>query len=486
MNKLWKGRIQKDTDKAVEDFTYSIDIDKSLYLHDLTGTAAHVMGLKKIGIISDTELKKILVGLLGVKQKIESESISIDQYEDIHSLVENELYSLIGEPALKIHTGRSRNDQVALDERLFCKDIIISLGSGIAGILESILKLSEKNTGVVFPAYTHLQKAQPVLLSHYLLSYFDKFYRDSRRLGQDFENCDYMPLGAAACAGSGYKIECRMIADILKFKNLGTNSMDIVGSRDFIIDLIYSCSMIMMHLSRFCEDLIIYNSDEFSYIEIEETYCTGSSIMPQKKNPDLLELIRGKSSLVIGNLIQILVLLKGLPSTYNRDLQEDKKILFSAIEDTLGSVNIFGKLLLKIKFNESVISDKLKLGFLEATDMADYLVKKGETFRNAHHIIGNIVKYCIDNNKIIPDLSIAKLKKFSGLFEKDIFKKIEMEACLNAKDVDCGTSLSKVSEKTSFAKSRIKGLKSILEGMRIRTASLDSVIDSAADKKFEE
>jgi len=243
--------------------------------------------------------------------------------------------------------------------------------------------------------------------------------------------------------------------------------------------------MIMMHLSRFCEDLIIYNSDEFSYIEIEETYCTGSSIMPQKKNPDLLELIRGKSSLVIGNLIQILVLLKGLPSTYNRDLQEDKKILFSAIEDTLGSVNIFGKLLLKIKFNESVITDKLKLGFLEATDMADYLVKKGETFRNAHHIIGNIVKYCIDNNKIIPDLSIAKLKKFSGLFEEDIFKKIEMEACLNAKDVDCGTSLSKVSEKTSFAKSRIKGLKSILEGMRIRTASLDSVIDSAADKKFE-
>ncbi len=485
MNKLWKGRIQKDTDKAVEDFTYSIDIDKSLYLHDLTGTAAHVMGLKKIGIISDTELKKILVGLLGVKQKIESESISIDQYEDIHSLVENELYSLIGEPALKIHTGRSRNDQVALDERLFCKDIIISLGSGIAGILESILKLSEKNTGVVFPAYTHLQKAQPVLLSHYLLSYFDKFYRDSRRLGQDFENCDYMPLGAAACAGSGYKIECRMIADILKFKNLGTNSMDIVGSRDFIIDLIYSCSMIMMHLSRFCEDLIIYNSDEFSYIEIEETYCTGSSIMPQKKNPDLLELIRGKSSLVIGNLIQILVLLKGLPSTYNRDLQEDKKILFSAIEDTLGSVNIFGKLLLKIKFNESVITDKLKLGFLEATDMADYLVKKGETFRNAHHIIGNIVKYCIDNNKIIPDLSIAKLKKFSGLFEEDIFKKIEMEACLNAKDVDCGTSLSKVSEKTSFAKSRIKGLKSTLEGMRIRTTSLDSVIDSAADKKFE-
>jgi len=482
MSKIWKGRIQKDTDKAVEDFTYSIDIDKSLYLHDLTGTAAHVIGLKEINIINESELKKILVGLLEIKQKIEDESISIDQYEDIHSLVENELYSLIGDPALKIHTGRSRNDQVVLDERLFCKDIIISLKSGMIGILENILELSGKNTGMIFPAYTHLQKAQPVLLAHYLLSYFDKFYRDCNRLGQDFESCDYMPLGAAACAGSGYKLECRMVANILKFKNLGTNSMDIVGSRDFIIDLVYSCSMIMMHLSRFCEDLIIYNSDEFSYIEIEESYCTGSSIMPQKKNPDLLELIRGKSSIVIGNLIQIMVLLKALPSTYNRDLQEDKKILFSAIEDTLGSVNIFSKLLLKIKFNESVIADKLKLGFLEATDMADYLVRKGETFRNAHHIIGNIVKYSIENGKTIPDLSIARLKKFSGLFEDDIFKKIELKACLDAKDVDCGTSLNKVSEKMLNAKSRIKELKAILEGLRIRTTDLDSVIDSAADK----
>jgi argininosuccinate lyase len=484
MNKLWKGRIQKDTDKAVEDFTYSIDIDKSLYLHDLTGTAAHVIGLKKIGIIDDSELKIIIVGLLEIKQKIENESISIDQYEDIHSLVENELHSIIGDPASKIHTGRSRNDQVVLDERLFCKDIIISLEAGIVGILESILKLSEKNTDIIFPAYTHLQKAQPVLLSHYLLSYFDKFYRDFNRLGHDFENCDYMPLGAAACAGSGYKIECKMIADILKFKNLGTNSMDIVGSRDFIIDLVYSCSMIMMHLSRFCEDLIIYNSDEFSYIEIEESYCTGSSIMPQKKNPDLLELIRGKSSIVIGNLIQIMVLLKGLPSTYNRDLQEDKKILFSAIEETLGSVNIFGKLLLKVKFNESVITDKLKLGFLEATDMADYLVKKGESFRKAHHIIGNIVKYCIENGKTIPDLSINELKEFSGLFENDIFKKIDMKACLNAKDVDCGTSINKVSEKISDSKSRIKELKVSLEGLRVRTVDLDSVLESATDKNI--
>ena len=481
MNKIWKGRIQKDTDKAVEDFTYSIDIDRSLYLHDLTGTAAHVIGLKKIGIIDDPELKKILVGLIEIKQKIESGRIATENHEDIHSLIENELYSLIGDPALKIHTGRSRNDQVVLDERLFCKDIIISLQSGMIGLLDNILKLSEKNTGMVFPAYTHLQKAQPVLLSHYLLSYFDKFYRDFRRLGQDFESCDYMPLGAAACAGSGYELDLNMIADILKFKNLATNSMDIVGSRDFIIDLVYSCSMIMIHLSRFSEDLVIYNSDEFSYIEIEESYCTGSSIMPQKKNPDILEIIRGKSSLVIGNLIQMMILLKALPSTYNRDLQEDKKVLFSAIEDTTSSVGIFAKLLLKIKFNEDIINDKLKTGFLEATDMADYLVKKGESFRNAHHIIGSIVKYCIESNKKIPDLSIDELKGFSGLFEDDIFSRIELKACLDTKNVDCGTSSKQVANKISQAKSRIKKLEVSLEGLKARTVDLETVIDSAID-----
>ncbi|MCJ7666060.1 MAG: argininosuccinate lyase [Actinobacteria bacterium] len=482
MNKIWKGRIQKDTAGAVEDFTYSIDIDRSLYLHDLTGTAAHVIGLKKIGIINDPELKKILVGLLEIKQKIESGSIDIGKHEDIHSLVENELYSLIGDPALKIHTGRSRNDQVVLDEKLFCKDIIISLLSGMIGLLDNILKLSEKNTGTVFPAYTHMQKAQPVLLTHYLLSYFDKFYRDCKRLVQDFENCDYMPLGAAACAGSGYELDRNRIAGILKFKNLATNSMDIVGSRDFIIDLVYSCSMIMIHLSRFCEDLIIYNSDEFSYIEIEESYCTGSSIMPQKKNPDIMELVRGKSSLVIGNLIQIMILLKALPSTYNRDLQEDKKVLFNAVGDTTVSVDIFRKLLLKIKFNKDIISDKLKQGFLEATDMADYLVKKGESFRNAHHIIGGIVKYCIENNKNIPDLSIDELKGFSGLFENDIFSKITMEACCNAKNIDCGTSSKQVTAKISQARSGIKELLSLLEGLKERTVDLQTVVDSDIDQ----
>ncbi len=476
MSKIWKGRIDSKTDKAVEDFTYSIDIDRSLYLHDITGTAAHVIGLEKIGVISRTELNEITAGLVELKQKIEKGSINTADHEDIHSLIESELYTLIGEPALKIHTGRSRNDQIALDERLFCKDIIISLLGGLTGLMADLLKISGEQIDTVFPAYTHLQKAQPVSLAHYMLSYFDKFSRDFDKLKQAFESCDYMPLGAAACAGSGYKIDRKFLADILKFKNLASNSMDIVGSRDFMIDLIYSCSMIMIHLSRFSEDLIIYNSDEFSYIEIEESFCTGSSIMPQKKNPDLLELIRGKTSLVIGNLMQIMIMLKALPSTYNRDLQEDKKILFDAVGETARSISIFAKLIKKIKFNKEIIKDKLENGFLEATDMADYLVGRGESFRNSHHVTGNIVKYCIENGKKISELTLDKLKSFSPLFEDDIYSRIKMEACLEARDVDCGTSKKRVMERIEKIKGSITAFMAVTEELKIRTANIESVI----------
>ena len=468
--------MDSKTDKAVEDFTYSIDIDRSLYLHDIIGTAAHVAGLEKIGVISRAELKEIITGLKDLKQKIEKGSLNTSDYEDIHSLIESELYKLIGEPALKIHTGRSRNDQIVLDERLFCKDIIISLLIEITGLMADLLKISEEQLDTVFPAYTHLQKAQPVSLAHYMLSFFDKFSRDSDKLKQAFESCDFMPLGAAACAGSGYKIDRKMLADILKFKNLASNSMDIVGSRDFMIDLIYSCSMIMMHLSRFSEDLIIYNSDEFSYIDIEESFCTGSSIMPQKKNPDLLELIRGKSSLVIGNLMQMMIMLKALPSTYNRDLQEDKKILFDAVGETARSISIFAKLIKRIRFNSKVIKNKLKNGFLEATDMADYLVNRGESFRSSHHITGNIVRYCIENNKKINNLTLDKLKSFSPLFNDDIYSRIKMESCLEARDVDCGTSKKRVAERIEKAKETIKSYRIGIDELKKRMADIESII----------
>ena len=476
MSKIWEGRIKKATNSQVEDFTYSIAIDRSLYLHDIAGTAAYVIGLEKIGVLEEEELKKIIAGLVQLKQKLEKDNIAVGEYEDIHSLVESELHELIGEPALKIHTGRSRNDQVVLDEKLFCKDIIVALMGNLLKLLMKLYYIAEEQIDTLFPAYTHLQKAQPVSLAHYILSFFEKFSRDFARLKNNFEGCDEMPLGAAACAGSGYKIDRKLLAKLLRFKDVAANSMDIVGSRDFMIDLVHTCSMIMLHLSRFSEDLIIYNSDEFSYIDIEESYCTGSSIMPQKKNPDLLELIRGKSSIVIGNLVQILILLKALPSTYNRDLQEDKKILFDAVGETASSISIFTSILSKISFNSENIRKKLESGFPEATDMADYLVKKGESFRNSHHITGSIVRHCIDNDKMTRDLSLEELKKYSPLFEEDIFEKLKIGSCLKARDVDCGTSKKHIAARLKKVQKLITSYEADIEKFHKRTVDLESII----------
>jgi len=478
MDKTWQGRIKKKTDSEVEDFTYSIDIDSSLYLHDLAGTAAHVVGLKKIGILDEEELGKVLAGLVEIKQKINNGSIDTGAYEDIHSLVEGELQKLIGGPALKIHTGRSRNDQIVLDEKMFCKDMILVLMGSILQLMSELTGIAEKEKETVFPAYTHLQKAQPVSLAHYMLSFYEKFARDFQKLSLTFEMCDEMPLGAAACAGSGYNIDRKLLAKMLNFKNLAANSMDIAGTRDYIIDLIYACSMVMIHLSRFCEDLIIYNSGEFSFIDIDESFCTGSSIMPQKKNPDLLELIRGKSSIVVGNLMQIMVLLKGLPSTYNRDLQEDKKILFDAVGETARSISIFTRLLGKIVFNREKIKEELEKGFIAATDMADYLVGKGESFRNSHNITGKIVRHCLGNDKKLEELTIGELKDFSPLFEDDIFDRIKMGACLAARAVDCGASPAQVGKRIKLLKKQISSFEKKLEGLKNRTAGLENIIDA--------
>ena len=476
MDKIWEGRIKKKTDKAVEEFTSSIATDKSLYLYDITGTAAHVIGLKDIGIISGDELGRILDGLKEIKERVEKNKIKWDAYEDIHSLIENELKKAIGDLNQKIHTARSRNDQIVLDEKLFLKDAILILVQELMNLQENLVKIAEDEIDLVIPAFTHLQKAQPVLLSHYLISFFDKFERDLGKLFQDFESTDFLPLGGAACAGSGYKINRKLLKEILKFKNLSSNSMDIAGSRDYIIDFTYTCTMTMLHLSRFAEDLIIFNSSEFSFLEIDESFCTGSSIMPQKKNPDVLELVRGKSAVVMGNLFQLMALIKNLPSTYNRDLQEDKKIFFSAYKETADSVSIFSKLLEMIHFNKLAIEEDLKSGFMEATDLADYLVKKGETFRKSHNIVGEIIRHCIKNNINIRDLKIEKMKEFSTLFENDVYGKIEIKACINSKDVDCGTNKDRVISSIKSAKARIKNT---LEKARIlsgRVASFDEVI----------
>ncbi|MBC7333260.1 MAG: argininosuccinate lyase [Actinobacteria bacterium] len=478
MKKIWEGRIAKKTDSKVEKFTSSINIDISLYLYDIMGTIAHVMGLSKIGIVEKVELESILKGLKEIKEEIEQRAIETSGYEDIHSLVETELEKKVGNVAGKIHTGRSRNDQIVLDEKLYIKDATIDILKKILFLEKSIIGVAEKYFDTIIPAFTHLQKAQPVIWSHYLLSYFEKFKRDILRFFECFENCDYLPLGSAACTGSSYNIDRNFLKEILKFKDVSSNSMDDVGSRDFIIDFIYSCSITMLHLSQFCEDLIIYSTQEFSLVDIDESFCTGSSIMPQKKNPDVLELIRGKASVVIGNLTQLLVLVKALPSTYNRDLQEDKKILFSAYNETSESIEIFSDLLLNLKLNQMAIDEDLADGFLEATDMADYLVKKGESFRKAHHVVGSVVRYCIENNLRIKDLALEKLKEFSPRFEKDIYSCIDPKACVDSKKVDCGTNREMVRTRIESGKKLLGDFEMRLEKIKKRVISFEELISN--------
>jgi argininosuccinate lyase len=475
-DKLWKGRISKDPDINAERFTSSINIDRSLYLYDITGTAVYAIGLENIGIISGNELKEILAGLKEIKIKIENGKIEPENYEDIHSLIEYELGKTIGEAAGKIHTGRSRNDQIVVDELLFLKNAVIDSIKLVIDLEKVILTSAELNSDLIFPAYTHMQKAQPVLVSHYLLSFYEKFLRNINKLFECFENYDFMPLGAAACIGSGYDINVRLLTKILKFKKPGSNSMDIVGSRDYFLDFIYCCSSTMINLSRFSEDLIIYNTNEFSFIDIDDAFCTGSSIMPQKKNPDILELIRGKCSLVVGNLMQLMMLLKGLPSTYNSDMQEDKKIVFSAYEETKNSLAIFAKLLENISFNRDAIKKSLESGFLAATDAADYLVKKGLSFRKSHNIAGKLVKYCIENKITLNDVSFKKLKEFSENFDKDFYESIKIENCIDSKVTASGTNKKNVLEKIKSGQKIIENLEGKLSGLYGRIPIFDEII----------
>ena len=476
MDKIWSGRISSSTNKIADDFTFSLEVDVRLYLQDIIGNIAYAAGLKKIGIILKDELNKIIKGLSKIKNKIEENNYNKSSYEDIHSLIEYELKNEIGECAGKIHTGRSRNDQIVLDEKLYLKDAIISIIESLIVLELSIIKSGEKNIDIIFPAYTHMQKAQPVLFSHYLLSYFEKFYRDIYKLMQNFEDCDFLPLGSGACTGSGYEIDRKYLSFLLKFKDQGKNSMDEVSSRDYFQDFIYSLTCIMLHLSRFCEDLIIYNTNEFSFIELPDEFCTGSSIMPQKKNPDILELIRGKSAIVIGNLVQFEVLQKSLPSSYNRDLQEDKGIVFQAFKETISSINIFNEIIKNIKINIDNINKNMKDGFLEATDIADYLVKKGETFRNAHNITGKMVRYCTEKKIGINELNLEFLKSQSPFFDNDFYGRTDFEACINAKKTDCGTNRKNVKDSLKSAINKINKINIKISELKSRVPDINTLI----------
>ncbi|MBE3090690.1 MAG: argininosuccinate lyase [Actinobacteria bacterium] len=478
MEKIWKGRISSNADIFAEKFTSSISVDKELYLQDIIGTSAHVIGLHSIGILKTSELKEILTGLKKVKVMIESGKLKFESYEDIHSLVEYELGKIIGDLAAKIHTGRSRNDQIVVDELLFVKEAIVKTIRLLTSLQEKIIKIAEDEKNTIFIAYTHMQKAQPVLLSHYFLSFFEKFKRNISSLFLNFEECDFLPLGAAACVGSGYEIDRELLAKVLKFTGKGSNSMDIVGSRDFIMDYIYTCSKIMLNLSRFCEDLIIYSTNEFSYIDVDESFCTGSSIMPQKKNPDILELIRGKSAVVAGNLAQFMMILKGLPSTYNSDLQEDKKILLSAFAETTSSIDVFTRLIGKIKFNHETIKRSLESGFLEATDCADYLTRKGESFRKSHNITGKLVRYCMENGAKLAEMPLLSLKEYSAYFGDDFYESIKIENCVEAKKVDCGTSKKAVLDKINLNKNLLSGYEKDLKNLTEKIPVFEDILSA--------
>lgn len=443
--KPWSGRFEKETDKLVEEFTASISFDKRLYKYDIEGSIAHCMMLARCKIIKNGEANKIIKGLRDIKKEIDGGRFKFDiALEDIHMNIERRLIDKIGTVGGKLHTARSRNDQVALDIRLYLRDEIGEIISMIRGLKKSIVKKAKGNTDVIMPGYTHLQMAQPVLFSHHLLAYYDMFDRDEERFLDMLKRVNVMPLGSAAMAGTNYPIDRKYVAKLLQFPAVTTNSMDAVGDRDFSIEFLSASAVLMMHLSRFSEELIIWSTSEFGFIELDDSFCTGSSIMPQKKNPDVPELVRGKTGRVYGNLMSLLTTMKSLPLAYNKDMQEDKEPLFDTIDTVKASLLIYSKMIGTIKLNRDRLGEAIFQGFMTATDMADYLVMKGLPFRDAHEVVGKVVSFCIKNNKLLPDLTFYELQKFSKSFKKDIFSFIKTEKSVDRKDVIGGTSKRQV------------------------------------------
>ena len=432
MAQLWGGRFTKETDKLVYNFNASISFDKKFYKQDMRGSMAHVKMLAKQGILTEEERDAILAGIEGILADVESGKLKItDEYEDIHSFVEAVLIDRIGDPGKKLHTGRSRNDQVALDMKLYTRDEITAIDGLVGELLAVLLRLMKDNTETFMPGFTHLQKAQPITLAHHLGAYFEMFKRDRSRLHDIYERMNYCPLGSGALAGTTYPLDREYTAELLGFAGPTLNSMDSVSDRDYLIELLSALSTIMMHLSRFSEEIIIWNTNEYRFVEIDDAYSTGSSIMPQKKNPDIAELVRGKTGRVYGALMSLLTTMKGLPLAYNKDMQEDKELTFDAFDTVKGCLALFTGMLDTMKFNKAVMEESAKKGFTNATDAADYLVNHGVPFRDAHGIIGRLVLYCIEQNKAIEELSLEELKTISPVFENDIYEAVSMETCVN-------------------------------------------------------
>ena len=421
MAQLWGGRFTKDTDKLVYAFNASIGFDQRFFHEDIAGSRAHVKMLAKQGIISKEDRDAILGGLASIEADVDNGRLKItDEYEDIHSFVEANLINRVGDAGKKLHTGRSRNDQVALDMRLYTRKEVRETDDLLKHFLGTILEVMRKNVDTVMPGFTHLQKAQPITLAHHLGAYFEMFRRDRERLADIYDRMNYCPLGSGALAGTTYPLDRDMTAQALGFYGPSRNSMDGVSDRDYLIEFLSALSIIMMHLSRFSEEVIIWNSNEYRFVEIDDGFSTGSSIMPQKKNPDIAELVRGKTGRVYGALIQLLTTMKGLPLAYNKDMQEDKEFSFDAMDTAKGCIKLFDGMLETMKFNKEIMEKSARHGFTNATDAADYLVGKGVPFRDAHGIVGRIVLYCIDKQCAIDDLSLEELRDFSPAFDEDV------------------------------------------------------------------
>lgn len=445
--KLWKGRFSKAATSSADEFNASIEFDQRLYKEDIAGSIAHAKMLGKQGIITQDESELIIKTLGEILSDIETGNVEFTiESEDIHMNIESILTDRIGAIGKKLHTARSRNDQIAVDIRLYLKKETDAITTAIKILLDALEKLARQHTDTVMPGYTHLQRAQPVTLSYHLLAYYQMFSRDQERFSDCLGRIDRLPLGSGALAGTTYDTDRDFLAKELGFASVLPNGMDAVADRDFAIEFINCCAVTMMHLSRFCEELILWSSVEFSFVEIDDSFSTGSSIMPQKKNPDMAELIRGKTGRVYGDLMSLLTMCKGLPLAYNKDLQEDKIPVFDAADTLKSSIGIFTEMILTMKVREDKMENAAKYGHMNATDAADYLVSKGIPFRDCHEIIGKIVLYCINKGIAIEEMTMDEFKSFSDKFEDDIYDKIAIRSCIKAKLSKGSTSFESVDE----------------------------------------
>lgn len=458
--KLWGGRFTKETNKLVENFNESLSFDHRFYKQDIRGSIAHVKMLAKQNILTDTERDKIIEGLKSIEADIDAGKLKFDDgSEDIHSFVEAHLIERIGDTGKKLHTGRSRNDQVALDMKLYVRDEIDELKDLLYELLSEVLNIMEENKSTYMPGFTHLQKAQPTTLAHHFGAYFEMFIRDFDRLVSTRKRMNLSPLGSGAFAGTTYDLDRDYVASILDFDTATRNSMDSVSDRDYLLELLSDLAIMSMHLSRLSEEIIIWNTDEYRFVEMDDTYSTGSSIMPQKKNPDIAELIRGKSGRVYGSLMSLLTTMKGLPLAYNKDMQEDKEMSFDAIDTVKSLIKLMSGMLSSMKFNNERMAKSARGGFTNATDAADYLVKKNVAFRDAHEIVGRLVLYGIENNKALDDFSLEEFKNISEVFDNDIYDAISLKTCVEKRNTKGAPGLKAINDEIEASRKLLESLK---------------------------